>query len=246
MAHPYAGHKQNAVGKRRVKLLLRTGGYHGDDLVKAAGKLQQKIASHEREERHSGEYAQGGRIDKYARGGRSKSKPHVSINIVHHSRPSAPQTPLPLPGPGLGAPPPGIPPAAGGALPPPGMPGMKRGGRASYKSGVSSPENLKKWKSYASEGTVKYAAGGRTESLVSLPNGGPANKLSPMAKSPGGNSVGVHSGERISGNRRAWADRLGGTERTRQAGKMRSGKHFGSSTGPGNITTAVSQKSSYP
>jgi hypothetical protein len=251
MAHPYSGHKQEAVGHRRVKVLMRSGGYaEGHSIAKAAKSFAKRVAAHESaEEKHEGEYAQGGRIDKRARGGKitpSKHRPHVSVNIINaHHRPPMPLIP-PGGGAGLGAAPPmPLPPPGAGAGAP--LPGMKRGGRASaYISGVSSGENLKSWKGYASRGTVKYATGGRTESLASLPNGGPADRLSPEAKSPGGSRVGAHSEPRLRGDRGAWADKLGGTERVRQLGKMRTGKHFGATTGPANISSAKSQKSSYP
>jgi hypothetical protein len=91
----------------------------------------------------------GGRLDKYARGGRAKKGGHTNVNVIvapHGPHPAAGAAPAalppggpPMPPPGGGGPPmmppPGGPP--GGGLPPglgkpPGM--MNKGGRA-YKNG---------------------------------------------------------------------------------------------------------------
>lgn len=223
MAHPFAGHKQNAVEKRRVKVLMRSGGYSGTsdaaDDRSMLKHMQRHIAKFHGE--HGGEYADGGRIDKMARGGRmgkitpKKHKPHIKINILNApgggEKPplalGAPGLPGPIaaPTPRMPMPPPGGPPLGG----PPPVPGMKRGGRA-YISGVSTPENLKKWKGYAEEGTAKRASGGR----LKVPT--------------------------------AWQTRVGGTEKTTKPGEVRKGKRFGEGSGEGREEEARHHKSRYP
>lgn len=81
--------------------------------------------------------ASGGRLDKLARGGRTKGKPTVTVNIIQAPKeeaapppmPLPPKPPMPMPPPGLGAGP-----APGGPMaPPPMLGGMKTGGRMSKK-----------------------------------------------------------------------------------------------------------------
>ena len=87
----------------------------------------------------------GGRLDKMARGGHKKGKPHVTVNVMNHpQQPISPQIPpipvgLPAGGPrptpapppmGAGGPP-GGPPLGGGPM---GPGGMKSGGRLSGRA----------------------------------------------------------------------------------------------------------------
>lgn len=154
-----------------VKKLKRGG--HAKEEVKAEGK------------------ASGGRLDKRARGGGVKKHGkghHTHINIMVAPKggdgagpppglgaggpppggapPMVPKGPMPPPGGALGAGPPGMPPGmpppgAGGppGMKPPGM--MKRGGRASAPSGLSSKANIDKWAARTSSNSHdKYAKGG--------------------------------------------------------------------------------------
>jgi len=146
VAHPYNGHKENAVGHRRAKLLMRggaavakraTGGKamavadepesascqepDADDMPvaegrKAGGRLDKK--------------ARGGKVEKFANGGAtggfhkitpSKRKPHVMININNGPRPPI-KPAIPLPGLAAGMP----------SIRPP---GMATGGRAKMRTG---------------------------------------------------------------------------------------------------------------
>lgn len=158
MAHPYANHSENAVAKRRVKTVMKSGGYVHSDAAADKKLMKKMMAKHEKEEmgKHEGMKA-GGRLDRRARGGAvgqfamggtvdgirkptpSKRRPHVAVNVVNISGGGGRRG---MSGPGagirppLGAPP--VPPPAGvGGFPgpvPPGPPaglrppGMKRGG----------------------------------------------------------------------------------------------------------------------
>lgn len=162
MAHPFHGHREMHVGHRRAKTLMKSGGYAGGMSDKAVEGFAKRLAKHERaeisEEKHEGEYARGGRLDKRARGGAtghlagctcaacggkvekrargggihqitpSKRKPHTNINIVNVSHRPRPAGIRPLP----------AIPAAGAGLPVPPVagpglplrpPGMAKGGR---------------------------------------------------------------------------------------------------------------------
>lgn len=162
MAHPYAKHKQshNAHDRHRVKQILKGyksgGAVHGDE-AQDRKLFKKMIAEHEAEESKVPGKKHGGRLDKYARGGRTKGKkPHTQVNIAvvspqGHSSPGAGAAPPAGGPPTPGGPPPGMPPhppmgggmpmPPPGAMPPPGMkpPGMmKRGGR--IKAGAESGE----------------------------------------------------------------------------------------------------------
>src|SRR5260370_27203356 len=96
------------VGHRRVKHLMKSGGYVSDkSMEKEAKGFAKRVAEHEKgeitEEKHEGE-KRGGRLDKRARGGAiktyqfgggikpirkitpSKHKPHVAVNITNINR----------------------------------------------------------------------------------------------------------------------------------------------------------------
>ena len=171
MAHPFAKHNEQDAGKARAKAFTKkqTGG-----AVKKSEASQfasgGKVAAADL--KPSGR-ASGGRLDKFARGGRAKGKNkgnNTKINIVvapkgpHPSDGAAPPIPLgpppmgggPLAGPpGLGGPPgmsvpPGGPPGLGGPKPP-GM--MARGGRLKMKGGAETGQGrLDKAKGYKARG----------------------------------------------------------------------------------------------
>jgi hypothetical protein len=146
MAHPFQKHNEEDSGKGRAKHLTkeyRRGGRtkHSDEAEdrKLFGKL---IKAHDKGEHKAPGKASGGRLDKYARGGRTKDKGHhTKINIVVAPRGPHPADgaaapalgspplgggPIPPPGPPMAGPPPGLPPRPPIGGPPPGM--MKRGG----------------------------------------------------------------------------------------------------------------------
>lgn len=173
MSHPYYNHKQNTVGKRRVKVLMKSGdvpmgGTKHKDEAQDRALISQMMAD---EQSPGGDVAKG-RMDRFARGGRVK--PSVNINIISPpGHGSSPAGPAPVLGPPGGLPPPGGPPLPP-PMPPPGPPMMggsppglppggpplmrKDGGRAEYRSGISTPGNIKKWTDYASSNS--YAKGG--------------------------------------------------------------------------------------
>lgn len=148
MAHPFASHRSDAVSKKRVGHLMKSGGQPHSDVAADKKLFKELMAKHEAEEMKAEGKKSGGRLDKYARGGRTKHKPSHQVNIAivaphgrHPTEGAAPGGPLPMPPPRppLGAAPglppglpPGGPPVAGGppglppGLRPPGM--MKRGG----------------------------------------------------------------------------------------------------------------------
>lgn len=156
--HPYAGHKQNAVGHRRAKSIMRA---NGGGVAPSEGATVKRAAGGSVPDADitvvSGAKS-GGRIDKRARGGAvqaraagggitkitpSKHKPHVSVNVININRGRkknrlAPKGPA-LPGP-IGAPLPDIGAAPGPlAISPAGVPGMPpiraKGGRVGKMGG---------------------------------------------------------------------------------------------------------------
>jgi len=183
MAHPYAQHKgKHPHHSHRVKKLFGHMADGGKVTEKDKGLVKEIIDVHRKEHKmiHADQKACGGkampRMDKYARGGKVKSKGHhTKINIIvapkggDHAG-SPPMMPPPGgPPPGAGAPPPMSPkapmapppnPMAGGMPGMGGPPGMKHGGKVRPRSGISSPKNLKEWANYASSNT-RYAEGGK-------------------------------------------------------------------------------------
>lgn len=135
-------------------------------LPKGRGKHQNE-ADADQVERIIGR-ASGGRLDKFARGGRTKA---TSVNVVIQppQQQQQPQSPTPMqpampmpppPPPNAGPPPPGGPPMPGGLLNPVGAPQMPppmppmggpspmqlaRGGRAKYITGIPTKNSLGKW-----------------------------------------------------------------------------------------------------
>lgn len=174
MAHPYEGSKAQSASRKRVGHIMKSGGAaHSDE--KADKKLIKKmLAEHEAKEMKVEGSLRHQRSDKYARGGRTKSKgkhgTQVNIAVVApHGRhpadagalPGGPPSPPPHPplagGPGLppglppGGPPvggpPGLPPGMPPGMKPPGM--MRRGGRVKMKGGAETGQGrLDKIKAY--------------------------------------------------------------------------------------------------
>lgn len=151
MAHPYANLRELHRGQKRAhqmaKHFKRGGKVHSDE--KEDKKLISKmLKEHEGSEEPEGK-ASGGRLDKYARGGKTKGKHgnHVNIAILNgKGQQDAPPAGLGAPPGGLPmapprppmAGPPGLPPGGPPGMPPPGMkpPGMmKRGGKVKMKGG---------------------------------------------------------------------------------------------------------------
>jgi len=147
MAHPYAGHKENAVGHRRVKSIMRASG--GSVAPAKPAKRASGGSVPDIDVNVIPGLKSGGRIDKRARGGGirkitpSKHKPHVRINVVGKGKDRlAPKGPA-LPGPAA-APLPDVGAAPGplainpGAIP--GMPPMRAKGGKIGKIGGPLPK----------------------------------------------------------------------------------------------------------
>lgn len=149
MAHSHAHLREMHPGRKRAhamsKHFKRGGKVHSDE-AEDRKLFSKMLKQHEKEEMPVEGKKSGGRLDKYARGGRAKSKSkgghHTKINIM-----VAPKGPHPADGaapaaPPLGASPPpgaaGLPPGLGAGpggppMPPPGM--MKRGGKVKFARG---------------------------------------------------------------------------------------------------------------
>lgn len=181
MAHPHSEHREHKAGRDRARHILKDGGHgnpssHSDE---AADKrlFNRMIAQHE--SKVHGIKAKG-RLDKYARGGRTKHGAQVNIAIVtphgkdkdHDNAAASPAVPPPgaglaarppMPPPGAMPPPPmGGPPPGMGAMPPPGMrpPGrpFKRGGKVGMTAGSFTGEGrLQKKKAYGLKPAKKTA-----------------------------------------------------------------------------------------
>lgn len=142
MAHPHESHRASKVSKSRVSHIMK--GYKRGGSVKRDGgaddmPLKKKSGgAAEHSDLKSLGKKSGGRLDKYARGGKTKHGKHgtqVNIAVVqpHGGSPSPGGAPAggPLPPPGgpphppMGGPPGMPPPGAGG---PPGMPPGAMGG----------------------------------------------------------------------------------------------------------------------
>ena len=180
--HPFAKHNEQAAGKARAKSFMRADGGRANkdaqDARDAAAKTMRNTRSMPDAFPVGGPPGKksGGRLDKFARGGRAKSKHkgnNTKINIVvapkgpHPADGAAPPAPMgppllgggPPPGlppggppPGLGGPPPGLPAAGGPPGPrPPGL--MARGGRLKMTAGAETGQGrLQKAKGYKARG----------------------------------------------------------------------------------------------
>ena len=143
MAHSHAHLREMHPGRKRAHEMskhFKRGGKVKHDDEKEDRALFKKMI-HEHDTKVHGKKS-GGRLDKYARGGRAKGKHkgHTNVNIVvapHGPHPAVgaapalpPAPPLPPGGGGpMGGPPPGMMPPPGG--PPP----MKRGGKIKFARG---------------------------------------------------------------------------------------------------------------
>lgn len=155
MAHPYSQHREVHAGRSRAHHVLKHGHFkRGGEVHKdeaADRKLFGKLIK-EHDAKVPGR-ASGGRLDKYARGGKTKHGTQVNIAIVSpHGKdkdhegntptgipPMGMPPPAPMPPrPPMAGPPPGGPPGGpmGGPPMPPRPPGvMKRGGKVFARGG---------------------------------------------------------------------------------------------------------------
>lgn len=183
MSHPYAGLREVHAGRKRAnavsKHFKKGGAVHADE-AQDKKLIKKMMGDEEKKELKVEGRASGGRLDRYARGGRTKHKAKTNINIIvaphgGNSDKGAPTAPLgPPPGMGGGPPmppkPPMMPPPGG---PPPGMggppgmpPGMPPGGPPMMRKdggrtpgGLSTSGNLASWAARASSNS--YAKGGK-------------------------------------------------------------------------------------
>lgn len=147
MAHPYSKFNEKDAGKARAKHLTKgyaRGGKAHSDEAQDKKLISKMISAHDRKVEGR---AAGGRLDKFARGGRTKGT-NIKIAIVAPSgaSPSPPGVEAPSPVPPLGGGPPPMPP-----MPPmpPRPPMMKRGGKVGMKAGAETGEGrLQKAKAY--------------------------------------------------------------------------------------------------
>lgn len=134
MAHPYASQvKKGSSAKFKAMTGKKSSGQaHPDESQDKA--LFKRMAK-------NGEFKVGGAVssgaDKFARGGRAKSKKGTTINIAimgGNKEQDAPMMPPPMmmPKPPMAPPPMGPPP---GGMPTGGLPGMNRGGKVAMKGG---------------------------------------------------------------------------------------------------------------
>lgn len=172
MAHPYAEHREHKASKSRVRNIMKSGDVPKHDDAKEDKKLFAGLMREHEVKMHGAK--SGARLDKYARGGRTKGKTNVNIVIaMPHGGGEPPVVPpmgpasapmmrpaVPSPGPGAGLPP----------RPPAGAPPLMRksGGRANI-SGLASKENISKWSKRAEDNS--YARGGATHGYPKLDAG---------------------------------------------------------------------------
>lgn len=158
MAHPFQEHRSGSASKKRAGMMMKAAGGKARHSDEAADKklIKKMIAQHEKSEHDVPGFKRGGRVDKFARGGKAKGKQGTQINIAvvapsGKNQPDADALPggpaaapmPPRPPLGAGGPPvlpPGGPMAGPPGMPPPGMkpPGMmKRGGKVTGQRGGS-------------------------------------------------------------------------------------------------------------
>ena len=158
MAHPYSAHKEKHAGRERAHEMVKRhkkGGKVGHPDEAQDKKLIKKMLSEDHKEHKAPGKKGEKRLDKFARGGKTKKGHHTHINLVvapkgGDAAPTMPPGPMgggapPVPKVPM-APPPGGPPGMGGGMPPgaggppgmpPGMPGMKKGGKVTGMKGGS-------------------------------------------------------------------------------------------------------------
>ena len=129
MAHSHHAHREHVASHKRVSHILkghkRGGKAHGDEKEDRA-LFKKMMKEHEAGETKAEGKKSGGRLDKYARGGKTKDKKgtHINIAVVNPHKDAAPGVPPAGGPPGL---PPGLPPGGPPGLPPGGPPGMPPG-----------------------------------------------------------------------------------------------------------------------
>lgn len=162
MAHPYAKHAEDKAGKARAAQLTK--GYKtGGRVSSVASPIAKKSGGSVSGDMKVAGKASGGRLDKFARGGRTGKKgSQTKINIIvapqvpPADREAAPAVPGVLPPPGGGLPPPPKGPMGPPMMPPPGPaaglpkgPMMNRGGKVPMKAGAETGVGrLEKKKAY--------------------------------------------------------------------------------------------------
>lgn len=147
MAHPYQQYREKHPGQKKAKERV---GKHSD--IKEDTVLVKKAMAAHDKQMHGGKHTDlksigmksGGRLDKYARGGKAKAKKsgsHTKINIMVAPKSGEGPPPALPPSPIGAAPPPPMPPKMP-MPPPPGPMGgpMKRGGKVKMTAGADSGE----------------------------------------------------------------------------------------------------------
>lgn len=212
MAHPYSEHRQHKVERERAHHMTR--GYASGGAVHSDAKADAALIRHT--VKKSALKADGGavnpRMDRRARGGRTKAKKGTNVNVIvaPHSTPPMLNTPpggvpAPIPRPpavsppmappaGMAGMPPGLPPGG-----PPGMPpGIRRQGGRAYASGgtvvfregrkngtqVQHSDGKNDGKNIGRGKPVTYATGGAIEAP------GPGKAMGPKLEGGSGGGVG--------------------------------------------------------
>lgn len=171
--HPYHGHREHHVGKRRVHHLMKSGGHahahHSDeaeDKKLIHKEIKKALVRHEQHEKIEGRkakhrFARGGKVKKGKGEGHQTNiaivTPHPRSAIQPGAGPQ-PGAAAPLVSPAAApAPPVTVSPAAAPALPMGGLPLRARGGKVI--AGEATRENIKKWDKRSKSNS--YARGGR-------------------------------------------------------------------------------------
>lgn len=161
MAHPYQQYREKHPGQKKAKERVSRRASGGATSADASiGRKAISLHAAEHKELKAEGKKSGGRLDKYARGGKTKGKGgkkgnNTKINIMVAPKVGN-EAPPPVPPTDLGAAPPPMPPKmplgppAGGPMGAPmGGPPMKRGGKVGMKAGADSGEGrLQKAKAY--------------------------------------------------------------------------------------------------
>lgn len=171
MAHPFADHRQSKVEHDRVGKITK--GYaSGGAVTSPAATAKPAGASKAGASMPVEGRKNGGRLDRYARGGKVKAKGATNVTVVVAPQaggdkpempppqmpaaapPAPPPRPPMMPPPGMGGPP-GMPPGAGG-----GLPGMRKdGGRTGFAKGGAVKSGAT-WKEGIANGTpVEHSPG---------------------------------------------------------------------------------------
>ncbi len=144
MAHMYAHLREKHPGqkkaKERVSHRASGGSVKGDASI---GRKAVALHAAEHKELKAEGKKDGGRLDKYARGGKAKGKKggHTKINIMVAPKSGEAPPPALPPSPIGAAPPPPMPPKMPMPMPPGPMGGpMKRGGKVKMTAGAESGE----------------------------------------------------------------------------------------------------------